>query len=140
MFLDASAIVAILADEPEAATFIALIESAPNKSTSGIAVFEAVLGLSRIRELDPEEAEALVLAFCDLAAVEIVAIGAAETAAALAAHRKFGKGRGHPARLNLGDCFAYGVASSRGVSLLFKGDDFGATDIAAAAGIRGRDG
>lgn len=49
----------------------------------------------------------------------------------LDAFDRYGKGRGHPARLNMGDCFAYAMARQRGVPLLFKGDDFGQTDIAA---------
>jgi ribonuclease VapC len=50
------------------------------------------------------------------------------------AYRDFGKGSGHPARLNVGDCFAYALARSRGEPLLFKGDDFGHTDITSALG------
>ena len=57
-----------------------------------------------------------------------------ETNARLAreAFRQFGKGR-HPAKLNFGDCIAYGMARESGEELLFKGDDFGETDIAAAS-------
>ena len=45
----------------------------------------------------------------------------------------FGKGQGHPAQLNFGDCMSYAVAKAHGVPLLFKGDDFSKTDIAVAA-------
>jgi ribonuclease VapC len=45
------------------------------------------------------------------------------------AYRDFGKGSGHPARLNFGDCFAYALAAEKGEPLLFKGDDFSQTDI-----------
>jgi ribonuclease VapC len=48
------------------------------------------------------------------------------------AYRDFGRGSGHPARLNFGDCFAYALARVTGDALLFKGDDFGHTDIAPA--------
>ena len=48
------------------------------------------------------------------------------------AYRDFGRGSGHPARLNFGDCFAYALARATGEPLLFKGDDFGHTDIAPA--------
>ena len=51
------------------------------------------------------------------------------------AYRDFGRGSGHPARLNFGDCFAYALAKAIGEPLLFKGDDFGHTDITAAASL-----
>ncbi|MGH7046475.1 MAG: hypothetical protein ACREE2_08810 [Stellaceae bacterium] len=51
---------------------------------------------------------------------------------ALAAFAHYGKGRGHPAQLNLGDCFAYAMARSTRTTLLFKGDDFTKTDISPA--------
>ena len=65
------------------------------------------------------------------ARVTLVPISATECTAALAAHARFGKGR-HPARLNLGDCFAYACAKVHGVPLLFVGDDFPQTDIRSA--------
>jgi ribonuclease VapC len=51
---------------------------------------------------------------------------------ALDAFDRYGKGRGHPAQLNMGDCFAYACARVEGAPLLYKGDDFGRTDILAA--------
>ena len=51
---------------------------------------------------------------------------------ARAAYRDFGRGSGHPARLNFGDCFAYALAIDRGEPLLYKGDDFGHTDVRSA--------
>jgi ribonuclease VapC len=48
------------------------------------------------------------------------------------AYRDYGRGSGHPARLNFGDCFAYALARATGEPLLFKGDDFRHTDIASA--------
>ena len=60
----------------------------------------------------------------------VVAVGDAECRLALDAYARFGKGR-HPARLNMGDCFAYACARSHGVPLLYKGDDFALTDIEA---------
>jgi ribonuclease VapC len=55
-------------------------------------------------------------------------------AAAIArqAYREFGRGSGHPAKLNLGDCFSYALATATGEPLLYKGDDFGFTDVASA--------
>ena len=51
---------------------------------------------------------------------------------ARAAYRDFGRGSGHPAQLNFGDCFAYALAKSMREPLLFKGDDFSHTDVAIA--------
>ena len=59
-----------------------------------------------------------------------------EAEAALATFSRYGKGRGHPARLNLGDCFAYATAKSYRTTLLFKGDDFDKTDVRPAAAAR----
>ncbi|MEO8668970.1 MAG: type II toxin-antitoxin system VapC family toxin [Bauldia sp.] len=50
------------------------------------------------------------------------------------AYRDYGKGSGHPAGLNFGDCFAYALARDRGEPLLFKGADFGETDVRSAIG------
>ncbi len=61
--------------------------------------------------------------------MRLVPIAAAESREALAAHARFGKGRGHPARLNMGDCFAYGCATANDAALLYKGDDFAHTDL-----------
>jgi len=52
------------------------------------------------------------------------------------ANRRFGRGSGHPARVNFGDCFSYALAKATGEPLLFKGDDFGHTDVAAALAPR----
>ena len=64
-------------------------------------------------------------------AIEIVTISPEQADLAREAYQKFGKGN-HPAKLNLGDCFAYALAKARGEPLLFKGDDFRLTDIEAA--------
>ncbi|HLY06929.1 MAG TPA: type II toxin-antitoxin system VapC family toxin [Rhizomicrobium sp.] len=133
MFVDASAMVAILSREPEADRFADLVECAENPSTSPIAIFEAVLGLCRKRRARVEEAERDVREFLAIAGVECLPITGEDTRVALAAFSRSGKGTGHPAQLNLGDCFAYAIAHSRGVPLLFKGDDFAKTDIDVAA-------
>ena len=62
------------------------------------------------------------------AGVEIVAVSAEQMDTALDAWRRFGKGR-HLANLNFGDCFSYALAAASGEPLLFKGDDFGKTDV-----------
>jgi ribonuclease VapC len=133
MFVDASAIVAILTREPEADALADLLESARSPITSPIAIFEAVLGICRKRHASVEEAEEDVREFIGLARVRTLSMTEREAAAALAAFSRYGKGRGHPAQLNLGDCFAYAMAKNHRTALLFKGEDFDKTDISPAA-------
>jgi len=132
MFVDASAIVAILTREPEADSLANLLEKARTPITSPLAVFEAALGICRKRHVSVEEAEEDIREFLDLARVETIPITAAEADTALVAFSRYGKGRGHPAQLNLGDCFAYAMAKNHRTSMLFKGQDFNHTDIRSA--------
>ncbi len=136
MFVDASAIVAILTREPEADTLADLLEAARAPISSPIAVFEAALGICRKRHASVEEAEEIVREFLEVAAIELVSITAREAETALAAFSRYGKGRGHPAQLNLSDCFAYAAAKNHRRALLFKGDDFLKTDIRSATRLR----
>jgi ribonuclease VapC len=132
MFVDASAIVAILTGEPEADALTDALESAGRPLTSAVAVFEAVLGLRRKRHASVTEARADVREFLEVAGIRTVSLGPEDADAALVAFARYGKGRGHPAQLNMGDCFAYAAAKNNGASLLFKGDDFSKTDIESA--------
>jgi ribonuclease VapC len=133
MFVDASAIVAILTREPEADALTDILDQARSATTSPIAVFEAALGICRKRHASVEEAEQDVGEFLEMAGVRMVAITDKEAHTALAAFSRYGKGRGHPAQLNLGDCFAYAMAKNAQITLLFKGEDFDKTDIQPAA-------
>jgi ribonuclease VapC len=132
MFVDASAIVAILTREAEANAMADVLERAPSPITSPIAIFEAALGICRKRHASVEEAEEDVREFLVMAGVRTVSITEREAETALVAFSRYGKGRGHPAQLNLGDCFAYAVAKNYRTALLFKGEDFDKTDIPAA--------
>jgi ribonuclease VapC len=131
MFVDASALCAILLNEHDGPVLQAKLAANPGAVTSQIAVFETVRALLRDTEAEFDRARTRVLDFLEAAEIGIIPIAAAEGAAALDATDRFGKGR-HPARLNLGDCFAYGCAMANGLPLLFKGDDFSQTDIARA--------
>jgi ribonuclease VapC len=131
MFVDASAIIAIIGDEPEATRLAAALGRAREAWTSSIALFEAVAGLARIRACAVAEAEEIVRLFLQEARVQLMDIGDEVGRTALVAFERFGKGR-HRAALNMGDCFAYGCARQLGVPLLFKGDDFSRTDIEIA--------
>jgi ribonuclease VapC len=125
MFVDASAIVAILTREPEADALADVLEKGRSPITSPIAIFEAALGICRKRHASVEEAEQDIGEFL-LAGVRTAPITDKEAHTALAAFSRYGKGRGHPAQLNLGDCFAYAMAKNARTALLFKGEDFGA--------------
>ena len=132
IFLDASAIIAVLAEEPEFDILLDLLQQDPSRATSPLAVFEAVVGLSRKTRVAVEEAERTVRDFLAAADVKIVPITDKDADTALAAFSRYGKGRGHPAQLNLGDCFAYASAQNLRSSLLFKGGDFSRTDVRVA--------
>lgn len=131
MFIDASAIVAIVTRECEADDLTKRLEDAPRRLTSALAVYEATLAIARKLSWPLPEATRYVERFVVLADAEYVPIGAREAEIALDAFDRFGKGR-HPARLNMGDCFAYACARVQGAPMLFKGDDFTKTDIEAA--------
>jgi len=131
MFVDASAIVAILALEPDGPDLIAALDrSGSNAVTSPVAVFEATLALSRILQCRSEEALRRVEELLARTPCVVVNVGAETARLAIDAHARYGKGTGHPAKLNMGDCFAYACAKAHGVSLLYKGDDFAHTDLA----------
>jgi len=132
MFVDASAIVAILTREPEAARLLGSLANARDPMTSAVAIFEATAGIVRKRQMPVEAAHGEVEQFLSTANIRTVEISGSEGAQAISAFSRYGKGRGHPAQLNLGDCFAYAAAKTNGVSLLFVGNDFSKTDIAVA--------
>jgi ribonuclease VapC len=136
MFIDASAIVAVLTREAEADRLADLVEQAAAPITSAVAIFEAALGICRKRHASVDEAEDDVREFLRMAGVRTVPITEQEAETALLAFARYGKGRAHPAQLNLGDCFAYAVAKNHRTTLLFKGDDFSKTDIRSAGRVR----
>jgi len=137
MFIDASAIVAILGRAPGHEELEKrLAEAAGPLLVSPLAKFEAILGLARQKaatakpspELVRMARQAVELFVEDLAAEE-VAISAEIGRAAVEAAATYGKTIGHKADLNFGDCFAYACARVARVPLLYKGNDFSHTDI-----------
>ena len=133
MVIDASAIVVMLTGEPEAEAFADRVEASRAVITSPIAIFEAVLAIKRKHRCSLPDARASLQAFLNTARITLVPITEKEADLALDAFDRYGKGTGHSARLNMGDCFSYALARSRDMPLLFKGDDFSRTDIADAA-------
>ena len=131
MVVDASALVAILLNEPEAESFIGALEAAASLSVSPTSVFETVAAIVRVRTCSVSDARVLVSDLLLEASIETAAITPEIGEAAITAFDRFGKGR-HPAQLNMGDCYTYALAKVLRQPLLFKGDDFGRTDIEAA--------
>jgi ribonuclease VapC len=128
MFLDASAIIAIIAGESDAASLAARLGRAVRVVTSPIAVYESVLGLARVGNTSIADATSVLDQFLLEVDATIIPIDAPIGSAAIVAFERFGKGR-HSAALNLGDCFAYACAATHEIPLLCKGDDFPRTDI-----------
>jgi ribonuclease VapC len=127
MFVDASAIVAILVLEDDGPALQIRLGQADRIHTSPVAIYEAVLGIARILNVSVAAAQAAVDNFIAETGAQMLSITAEIGREAIRAFERFGRGR-HPARLNMGDCFA--CARALGVPLLFKGDDFSQTDIA----------
>jgi ribonuclease VapC len=129
LFVDASALVALLAPENDAGLIANALDSETERLWSAMTQWEAVTALCRSHGYEWRSAQRTVN---DLAAIkdfQMVAIGTPEAVIALQAFERYGKGR-HPARLNMGDCFAYACAKTNDARLLYKGDDFSKTDLA----------
>ena len=131
MFVDASALVAILLEEDGFERLAETIDAGVDNLTSAVAIWETTVRLQSLLHLDSIEARDIVGAYCEVGGIRMVSIGHEESALALDAFDRFGKGR-HPAALNMGDCFAYACARAHDRALLFVGNDFARTDISPA--------
>lgn len=126
MIIDTSAVVAILRNEPEAPAFTEAIATANRRRMSAANYLEAAIVMDGSR--DPVVSRRLD-EFIEIAELAIEPVTVQQMAIARAAYRDFGRGSGHPAGLNFGDCFAYALAKDTAQPLLFKGNDFGHTDL-----------
>jgi ribonuclease VapC len=131
MFVDASALVAMLATEEDAPELFSRLEKSRTRLTSPLAVWEASIAAARILKRSPKAAQGEVEGLLAVMEIEVVAVPASTTGEAIEAFERYGKGR-HKAGLNFGDCFAYACARHHGVPLLYKGGDFALTDIESA--------
>ena len=131
MFVDTSAIIAVLTGESEAEHFSNLIAASTVRYTSPVVLLEATMRLSSIFQLEPDLVSDLLDQLVSRTRIEIVAVNTEMGRVAVKAFSRYGKGR-HPAGLNFGDCLSYGAANTLGVPLLFKGQDFSLTDIERA--------
>ena len=128
MVVDTSAVIAILFSEPEGPILRRVMAEAPSIRMSAANVVEA--GLVALRAGGTEGADDLDL-ILEALDVEYIAVDTSQIRLARDALQHFGKGR-HPAKLNLGDSFAYALAKHLDEPLLFKGDDFSQTDVKRA--------
>jgi ribonuclease VapC len=130
MFIDTSAIVAILCNEDDANELAERIEAASLRVTSALVFLEATMRLSTKLSISPLEVEKRIQAFLAEADVRFAPMDERTATLAVQAFADYGKGRGHAAQLNLADCLSYACAKAQGVPLLCKGKDFSHTDLA----------
>jgi ribonuclease VapC len=131
IFVDSSAIVAVLFREPESAMLAAKPVQERDKITAGHVILESAMRLSSLFALSPTTVESRVAALLRESSIEIVPIDEEVAHAAVVAFERYGKGRGK-AGLNFGDCLSYACAKVYGARLLFKGGDFVHTDVVSA--------
>jgi ribonuclease VapC len=128
MVIDTSAILAWLKEEPERARIVAALEANGARRVSAVSLLEAQI-VVRARE-HPELLEKLERFLEEIDAI-ITPFDETQARLAAGAFERFGKGQGHPAQLNMGDCAVYARAKSVNEPLLFVGNDFAQTDLVA---------
>jgi ribonuclease VapC len=130
VIIDTSVIIAIMKNEADAEDYRQRLAMRDDSAKiSAASYLEAAIVVDRAEKAILSERLDQLLAE---EKIDIVPFTAAQSRIARAAYRQYGKGSGHPAQLNFGDCFAYALAKDSGEALLFKGDDFSRTDVVAA--------
>ncbi len=132
IFVDSSAVVAMLAGEPDAPTFADKLAADRQRISAGHVILELSMRLATLLDVTPSTADALVTRLLREAEIEIVPINEDVAHGAVAAFERYGKGRKNRAGLNFGDCLSYACARTHNARLLFKGTDFTQTDIVRA--------
>ena len=130
--VDSSAVIAIFRQEEDAEYFAKSIANDDDPLMSAASLVETSIVLRGLKKIAAEKAERWFDDFIKAAAIRIESVSEDQARAARSAHLKFGKGTGHRAALNYGDCFAYALAKVMDAPLLFKGSDFPSTDIGIA--------
>jgi ribonuclease VapC len=132
IFIDTSAIVAMLSAEPDAPTLARKLEADRERISAGHVILESSMRLATLLNLTPTIADKLVTRLLREGEIGIVPITEEIAHVSVAAFERYGKGRRNRASLNFGDCLSYACAKTLGASLLFKGGDFVHTDISRA--------
>lgn len=130
--VDSSAIIAIFRQEDGAEDYARSIAADDDPVMSAANLVEVSIVLRGLKKIAPEKAERWLDDFMKAASIRIEPVTPDQAQAARLAHLHFGKGTGHSAALNYGDCFAYALAKVMDAPLLCKGNDFPATDITIA--------
>ncbi len=133
MVVDSSALIALLLAEPETDRLVSAIAAASERLLSAASYLEtAIVMTARFGPQSQEKLDKLVAPL----SIDIIPFTAEQARIAVTAFQRYGRGSGHPAALNYGDCFTYALAKLTGQSVLFKRNDFARTDLAAAADLR----
>jgi ribonuclease VapC len=130
--VDSSAVIAIFRQEQDAESYARRIAADDDPIMSAANLVETSIVLRGLKEIAPQKAERWLDDFMKTAGIRIEPVTLGQADAARSAHLQFGKGTGHRAALNYGDCFAYALAKTLNASLLCKGNDFPLTDISIA--------
>jgi ribonuclease VapC len=130
--VDSSAVIAIFRQEDDAARFAQRIAADDDPIMSAANIVETSIVLRGLKTIAPDKAERWLDDFIETAGIRIEPVTQDQARTARSAHLRFGKGTGHGAALNYGDCFAYGLAKAVEAPLLSKGNDFKLTDITMA--------
>jgi ribonuclease VapC len=132
MFVDASALTAVELEEPDNLIFADVLDRAEQSLITSFVMMETGLALMRGKGITAQQAHHQITQLISYFRIETVELTPAMIMTALQAYERYGKGRKHPAKLNMGDCLSYAAARTLGVPLLFKGEDFARTDIRSA--------
>ena len=130
--VDSSAVIAIFRQEDDAEGYARRIATDDDPIMSTANLVETSIVLRGLKKIAPQKAERWLDDFVKAAGIRIEPVTLDQAYAARSAHLQFGKGTGHSAALNYGDCFAYALAKAMNASLLCKGNDFPLTDIGIA--------
>lgn len=125
MIIDPSALAAVCFGEDDAERYVEALESSDSLAMSSVSFVEAGIVIDA---RNPGALDRLL----DVLGVEVAACDQEQAELARAAYRRYGRGSGHAAALNFGDCFSYALATLRDEALLFKGNDFALTDVRPA--------
>lgn len=130
--VDSSAVIAIFRQEEDAEVYAGSIAADDDPVMSAANLVEVSIVLRGLKKIVPETAERWLDDFVKAAGIRIEPVTPEQARAARLAHLRYGKGTGHGAALNYGDCFAYALAKAMDAPLLCKGNDFPLTDIGIA--------
>jgi ribonuclease VapC len=130
--IDSSAVIAIFRQEAEASHFAVSIATDDDPVMSAANLVETSIVLRGLKDIAAAKAEQWLDDFVAIAGIRVEAVTPDQARIARSAHARYGKGTGHRAALNYGDCFAYALAKAMGAPLLCKGNDFPLTDLKMA--------